>query len=209
MTSLNELVAHWGYLAIFVVVVLGNVGLPVPEETILMLGGYLSWQGKLRVPLVLVVGVLSAAAGDNLGYWLGRRYGQAAIVRYGGWILAKPERIEAARAFVARRGALGVFLARFIPGVRFAAGPLSGAAGMSFGRFAAANVLGGAVYVPVVVGAGYAVGYGLGDYIERLRQVVGAIEYVVLGAAAVATLVLLGWRAVRGLAGRRPGAGRR
>ncbi|MBI2525782.1 MAG: hypothetical protein HYY95_16070 [Candidatus Rokubacteria bacterium] len=78
---------------------------------------------------------------------------------------------------------------------------------MSFGRFAVANVFGGAVYVPVVVAAGYAVGYGLGSYIERLRHVVGAIERVVLGAAAVVTLGLLGWRAARGLAGRRPGAG--
>ena len=85
MPELGHLIKHWGYLAIFVFVVLGNLGVPVPEESILVLAGYLVWQGDLRLPLVLLVGMLSAIAGDNLGYWLGRRYGQAAIARYGRW----------------------------------------------------------------------------------------------------------------------------
>jgi membrane protein DedA with SNARE-associated domain len=202
--SLAELVSHWGYPAIFLVVVLGNVGLPVPEETILVLAGYLTWKGTLRAPLVLAVGILSAAAGDNVGYWLGRRYGRAALTRYGSVLMGSAGRMDAARAFVARRGALGVFLARFIPGFRFAAGPLSGAAGMPFGRFAIANLLGAAVYVPLPVSVGYAVGYGLGDYIEPLRHVIGEIEHLVLAAVVVVTLTLLGWRMVRVLRAQRP-----
>ena len=47
MTDLPQLIGHWGYVAIFVVVVLGNVGLPLPEETILGLAGYLVWRGDL------------------------------------------------------------------------------------------------------------------------------------------------------------------
>jgi membrane protein DedA with SNARE-associated domain len=195
--SLVELISHWGYPAIFLVVVLGNIGLPVPEETVLVLSGYLTWNGTLRAPLVLAVGILSAAAGDNIGYWLGRRYGAAALTRYGSVLIGGAGRIDAARAFVARRGALGVFLARFIPGLRFAAGPLSGAAGMPFGRFAIANLLGAAGYVPLAVGAGYAVGYGLGDYIERFGHIVGEIEHVLLVVMVMVTLALLGWRIAR------------
>ena len=191
----NELIGHWGYLAIVTVVVLGNVGLPVPEETILALGGYLSWQGKLRVPVVVAVGVLSAAAGDNLGYWVGRWRGPRAVDRLAGWLFGSPKRVEAARAFVVRRGAAGVFLARFVPGVRFAAGPIAGAVGMPVRTFVIANALGAAVYVPVVVAAGYAIGYGLGPSLEPLRRLVGEIEYLVLGGAVVATAGLLAWRA--------------
>ena len=73
MLDLGQLISHWGYLAIFLFVILGNLGLPAPEESILVLAGYLVWQGKLRLPLVLAVGILSAIAGDNLGYWIGRR----------------------------------------------------------------------------------------------------------------------------------------
>ena len=77
----TELLSHWGYGAIFLGVILGNFGLPVPEETILALGGYLAQRGELRLPLVIVISFVSAVTGDGFGYWLGRRYGRAAIER--------------------------------------------------------------------------------------------------------------------------------
>ena len=95
MPELRHLIEHWGYVAICVFVILGNLGLPVPEESILVLAGYLVWQGALRLPLVLGVGILSAIAGDNLGYWIGRRYGQGAVARYGRWAGLTPARLGA------------------------------------------------------------------------------------------------------------------
>ena len=111
MPDLGVLLEHWGYLAIFLVVILGNVGLPVPEETILALAGYLVWRGQLRLVLVVAVGILSAAVGDNLGYWFGRRYGRGAIERYGQRALLPPERMEKVWRFVSRYGPRAVFAA--------------------------------------------------------------------------------------------------
>ncbi len=68
MPDLGELINHWGYFAIVLVVVLGNVGLPVPEESILVLAGYLAWRGELKLPLVIAVGIISAVMGDNIGH---------------------------------------------------------------------------------------------------------------------------------------------
>jgi membrane protein DedA with SNARE-associated domain len=194
MTDLPQLLGHWGYGAIFVVVVLGNVGVPLPEETVLALAGYLVWRGEMRVAVVIVVGIVSAVVGDNLGYWLGRRYGRSALPRYARWVLGHPERLVAMEGFVRRRGPFAVFVARFVPGIRFMAGPLAGGLGMHFAPFFAANVLGAVVYVPVVVGAGYAIGYGLGEYVERLQRVVGQVERLILAAAILGTLTLIGWR---------------
>lgn len=205
MSDLHEFVGHWGYVAIFMVVVLGNVGLPVPEETILAFAGYLVWRGKLRMSLVLAVGIVSAVVGDNIGYWLGRRYGQTALPRYARWVLGHPERLETMKAFVARRGALAVFVARFIPGVRFTAGPLAGALGLSFASFLAANVAGAVVYVPVVVGAGYAVGYGFGAYVDRLRYVVGEAERIVLVIVLLGILALVALRIAQAIYQRKVG----
>src|SRR4029450_8159038 len=112
VSDLHEFVGHWGYVAIFVVVVLGNVGLPVPEETILALAGYLVWRGKLRMSLVLVVGIVSAVVGDNIGYWLGRRYGQNALPRYALLVLRHPQRLGDTEALVAPSRAGAVVLAR-------------------------------------------------------------------------------------------------
>ena len=204
MTDLPQLIGHWGYIAIFVVVVLGNVGFPVPEETILAVAGYLVWRGELNLVAVLGVGIVSAVAGDNLGYWLGRRYGRNALPRYARWVLGHPERLKSMEAFVERRGPSAVFVARFVPGIRFMAGPLAGGLGMRFLPFLVANVLGALVYVPVAVAGGYLVGYGLGEYVERLHRVAGHVEYLVLVVVILAAVGLIAWRIVQGIRHRTP-----
>lgn len=203
MPDLSEFVSHWGYLAIFLVVILGNVGLPVPEETVLALAGYLVWQSELRLWAVVLVGIVSATVGDNLGYWIGRRYGRAAVERYGHWLLLSPERLQSVWWFVTRYGPPGVFAARFVPGFRIMAGPLAGAAGLRVLPFMVANLLGALVYVPYAVAIGYAIGYGLGPYVERFRRGLGRVEHVILIVAAAGVVLGLGWRALRARRARR------
>lgn len=190
-------ISCWGYLAIFLLVICGNVGIPVPEETTLALAGYLAWQGQLQLAAVLAVGIISATAGDNLGYWIGRRYGRGTIARYEAWILASPGRLQAVGRFVTRHGPVGVFAARFIPGLRFLAGPLAGAAGLRFLPFMLANILGAIVYVTYAVGIGYAMGDGVGPYIARFQHTIGVGEHVILSIVIMLFVILLGWRVRR------------
>ena len=201
----TELLAHWGYLALFLLVILGNIGLPVPEETILVLAGYMCWRGELHIVIVLVIGIVSAVGGDNVGYWLGHKYGKVTLERHASWLLGHPDRLAMMQDFVAKRGALAVFIARFVPGLRFMAGPLAGALGMPVTTFFAANLLGAVTYVPVVVGLGYGLGYGIGEYVERLRRLGTDVEQVVLIAALVFFSALLARRLLR--ARRRRGSG--
>lgn len=202
MPDLSELLRHWGYLGIFVVVLLGNVGFPVPEESVLVLAGYLVHEGKLRLTITLAVGVLSAAAGDNVGYWIGRRLGRPAIERYGARVGITHERMATMARFIARYGALGVLIARFFPGVRVMAGPLAGAAGLHAPRFVIANLLGALLYVPYAVGIGYALAYGLGPWLRRAEHVIGKIEHAVLLLIAVLALLALARRLLRTLRAR-------
>jgi membrane protein DedA with SNARE-associated domain len=194
--DLGHLISHWGYLAVFLFVLLGNLGLPVPEESILILSGYLVYQGELRLSLVLVVGIVSCIAGDNLGYGIGRRYGQGAILRYGHLVRLTPARLDRAQQFVSRFGAFAVFAARFVTGIRFLAGPLAGSTGLAPLTFVTANALGAIVYVPTTVGIGYAVAYGLGDYVKQFEGMAGRVEHIVLIAAVIVTAAVLGRRAL-------------
>ena len=146
MPDLTQLIGHWGYSAIFFIVILGSIGIPVPEEAIMFLAGLLVWEKKLELSVVLIVGFLSTVIGDNLGYWAGRTYGRATIERYGQKLFISSERLDVMQNFVNRHGQVAVFLARFIPGLRFLAGPLTGIAGMPFPRFFLANIAGAAVY---------------------------------------------------------------
>ncbi len=100
MSLLRAVIAEWGYLAIFAFVVLGNLGVPIPENSVLWLAGFFVWKGRLALPVVLLVGIVAAVAGDNLGYWLGRRYGQPAVARHGRRLYLTPERLDRMRRFV-------------------------------------------------------------------------------------------------------------
>lgn len=199
MPDLMPLMAQWGYVAIFLVVILGNVGLPVPEETVLTVSGYLVWQGRLEPVPVILTAAAGAVIGDNIAYWLGRRYGRLVLARIA---RVGPERAERMQGLVTRYGMLAVFAARFVAGLRFMAGPLAGSTGLSPLRFFVANLAGAAIYVPVAVGAGYAIGYGLGGRIERLRLLAGGAERLVIAGLAIAAAVAWLWLILR--ARRRP-----
>ena len=188
MPSVSTVLAHWSYGAIFLTVVLGNVGLPVPEETVLVLAGYAVWRGDLHGPTVLAVGVVSAVVGDNLGYWLGRRYGRLALERYGPWVGVTADRLRRVADVVARYGGWAVLVARFVTGFRVLAGPLAGATGFPPRSFLLANILGACLFVPFAVGLGYGVGYGFGAAIERVVR--GAEHAMLLGAAALTAVIL-------------------
>jgi len=185
---MNALLEQWRYPAIFVVVILGNVGLPVPEETVLALGGFLAERGELDLPAVIAVGMLAAVVGDNIGYWLGRRYGRDALERYGRHIGLTPDRLAKVSAFVARYGGYAIFAARFLPGVRSLAGPVAGTVGVAPRTFIVANTLGALVYVPYAVGLGYAVSYGAGNFIERS---IGRAEPIAIAFIVLVTLTFI------------------
>lgn len=185
---LRALLEHWRYPAIFAAVILGNLGLPIPEETVLALGGFLAHRAELHLPTVIVVGVLAAIVGDNIGYWVGHRYGRDALERYGRHIWISADRLEKVSAFIGRYGGLAVFAARFVPGARFLAGPMAGAMRMHPQTFIVANTLGALLYVPYAVGLGYAVSWGAGHLIERM---VGRAEPVIVGLIAMMTLAII------------------
>jgi len=98
--------------------------------------------------------------------------------------------------FVNRHGQVAVFLARFIPGLRLLAGPLTGIAGMPFPRFFLANIAGAAVYVPLIVAFGYAFGLGFGEYIHRIEGYLAKAEHIVLAAIMMTAVTSFAWRAL-------------
>ena len=177
----SHLFQHLGYAAILVIVLLGNAGVPAPEESVLVLGGYLAWHGRLHLPLVILVGVVSASLGDNLGFWAGRHYGRRAVAR----LPLPPARGAGPGAHRALRRA-GRLRRALRAGPAHRRGTTRGRGRAPPLRFFAANLLGAICYVPWPVLAGYGVGYGLGDWIERLRRAVGLKEDVALFAAILA-----------------------
>jgi membrane protein DedA with SNARE-associated domain len=164
--NIVQWLANWGYLGIFVCVFVGNLGFPVPEETVMLVAGFLAGRGILDLKSVYLVGALSAVSVDCCGFWIGRHGGQRIIARLAARFSTIRQRYERLQMFFHTHGSKAVFMARFIAGVRFMAGPMAGAAGMPFPRFLGWNVLGAIVWCSTVV----TIGYLVGDELYRVTE---------------------------------------
>jgi len=95
MGDLNQLVSHYGYAAVGVVVGLESMGIPLPGETILVLSAiYAGTHSDLRIAGVIAAAALGAIVGDNVGYWLGREFGYPLLLRYGRYVGLTETRIK-------------------------------------------------------------------------------------------------------------------
>jgi membrane-associated protein len=186
---LRNQIAQYGYWAVGVTLLLENAGVPVPGETILLLASFLAYsREELQLSYIIVVGVCAATLGDNLGYFIGYRGGRRLFDRYRSTFHIKPETIIRGERLFDKYGAVTIFFARFIFGLRVIAGPLAGVLNMPWKRFAVFNFLGALLWVTVISFVGYKFGKHwdvLTEYMERFN--------IAIGIAAVVALFLL-WR---------------
>jgi membrane protein DedA with SNARE-associated domain len=166
-----DLLATWGYLGIFVAVFAGNLGVPVPEETVMLAAGFVAGQALLDLRLVFIVVIASAVTGDCCGYLIGRTGGQRLLEWLATTFPFMRKRYERLQLFFRTHGSKAVFMARFITGVRFMAGPMAGACGMPFFQFLGWNVLGAMVWCSLVVTVGYLVGNELSPALAMAHQI--------------------------------------
>jgi len=191
--GMTDWLARWSYPGIFLCVFIGNFGIPVPEEVVLLAAGFLAGRHVLELGPLYIVAILSAVAGDTCGFVVGRTGGQ----RLFGWLSQKStflrKRYEHLQMFFQVHGDKTVFLARFIVGARFMAGPMAGAAGMRFWSFLGWNVLGALLWCSVMITIGYFVGDQL-DWVAHLARRGG--QWVAAAVLLVVTAIWLFWRNV-------------
>src|ERR1019366_4148675 len=111
--SLLPHIPHYGYVLVFVVVFLNNIGFPLPGETILLGAGFILGKaaGSLWEPMV--AGTLACFLGGICAFWMGRRLGDSGLEKIR-WLHLTPARLEWPERFFKRHGAKAVFIARFI-----------------------------------------------------------------------------------------------
>jgi membrane protein DedA with SNARE-associated domain len=142
---LEYLLANYGYGAIFTVLFLNNVGLPVPGNTLLLGAGFLVGRNSLSLWAVVATATVACFMGTNCGYWLGRRYGLT-LVKKIRWLRLTHQRVYYLEHFFKRYGPKGVFFARFLSLLHPFIGLLAGL-GKTPGRaFLFYNLAGSVVY---------------------------------------------------------------
>jgi membrane protein DedA with SNARE-associated domain len=183
-------VVHYGYWAVAAVLLLENAGLPLPGETVLLSASFLAYsEHELRLPWVIIVGIVATTVGGEFGFALGRRGGRPLIERYRHIFSIRAETVARGDRLFERYGPATVFLARFIFGMRVLASLLAGALQMPWRRFVLFNFLGAAGWVTVICGAGYLFGGHWGRLLHDLKRFDLVVAIVVVLAG-----VLWWWR---------------
>ncbi|MCW2778433.1 MAG: associated protein [Frankiales bacterium] len=165
------------------------VGFVLPGETAVVLGGVLAGSGRLSLPVLLVLVVVSAIVGDSVGYEVGRRFGPRLLAL--GPLQRHAARLDGAQTFLRERGGVAVLLGRFTAFLRAVVPGIAGLSRMPYRRFLAWNAVGGLVW-----GAGFTLlGYLAGDSYKRLEKGVGRGSAVLTAVLVVGALLL--WQRAR------------
>ena len=183
-------ITQYGYLAIFSLLVLGIVGLPVPDETLLTFTGYLVFAGRLSLPLAFLSAFAGSACGITLSYTLGRTFGLTLVHRYGRYLRITEAHVEKAHAWFRRAGHWSLTFGYFIPGVRHLTAYAAGMSDLEYPVFALFAYSGAAIWATTFISLGYLLG-------EQWKAVEANIHHYLAGCA-IALVILaaayLVWR---------------
>lgn len=178
---LHSWINSYGYEAVFVLVGLESLGVPIPGETALITAAlYAATTHHLSIAIIVAVAAAAAIIGDNLGFALGRWGGYRILRRYGRYVRLDERRLKIGLYVFREHGGKVVFIGRFVAVLRTYAAFLAGTNRMRWPRFLAFNAMGGITWA-VVVGLAY---YYVSSAVSHVR---GPVD-IVLGVVAVAVV---------------------
>jgi len=170
--------ADYGAPLLFVLLAVGVVGLPVPDETLLVVAGVLIGQGRLHAVATTAAAVGGAMAGITASFALGRFAGLPLILRYGSWLHVDAAVLTRVEHWFERAGKWLLVVGYFIPGVRHFTAVVAGASKLPVGTFMAFAYAGAAIWVSCFLTIGYVVG-------DRWREVAAKLQHHLLIASLV------------------------
>ena len=182
VTHLHGLVHDYGYLAVFTLVCLECLGVPIPGETALVAAAIFAGESELNILGVIGSATLAAIVGGSIGYWIGRQFGFPLLLKYGRYIHLDEPRIKLGQYLFQRHGGKIVFFGRFVALLRAFAALLAGINRLPWSRFSLFNALGALIWASVF-GFG---GFFLGKAFEHYARPVGIAALIVAVIGAVA-----------------------
>jgi membrane protein DedA with SNARE-associated domain len=194
LETLQEIAHQYGYWAIFLGIALENTGVPIPGETITIIGGFLAGSHDLNYWLVLACAISGAVLGDNFGYWIGRWGGWPFLLRFGSFFRIPEKKLVAARNQFSNNAARAVFFGSFVALFRIFSGPMAGIARMPYPQFLLCNLGGATVWAVIMVTLSFFLGRLLP--LHQLVAIFARFGIVALGLVLSWIVVSL-WRESR------------
>ena len=176
-------ITQYGYSAIFLLLMLGIVGLPVPDETLLTFAGYLVFKQKLTFLPTLATAFLGSSCGITVSYACGSGFGLHLARKVGPLLRLKPEHLSEVRTWFVRWGKYTLVLGYFVPGIRHFTAFVAGSSKLPLAVFALFAYSGALVWTSCFIGLGYLFG-------EEWARLSGTVHHLLIVLAAVVLLAL-------------------
>jgi len=184
LEDVSNTLGAWTYLlvGVFAFAETGAfVGLVVPGETVMLLGGAVAGQGAIDIYLLIAIAWFSAWAGDTTSFFIGRRLGRDFVITHGPRVGISHERFERVEDYFSRHGGKTIFIGRFISLVRAFAPFIAGSSGMRYRAFVPYSILGTGLWASAHILVGYFFS----------RSIETAAKYAGKGAFLLATLIVV------------------
>jgi membrane-associated protein len=169
------------------------IGVILPGEIGVILGGVLANQHKLPLVAVLLAAIAGAIIGDSIGYFVGKRYGERLLAKIPNRIL-KPDHVHRSEETIRHYGGRAVFLGRFTAALRALVPGMAGMSRINYGKFLAWNALGGTIWATAFVVLGYLAG-------SQYKSIESYANYIGIGLL----ILIAAWLTGRRLLKRNPG----
>ena len=178
--NIKEIAHNYGYWVIFVGILLENLGIPLPGETVTLVGGFLAGSDELSYWLVLSNAIAGAVIGGICGYWVGRFGGWSILVRISSFFRISENRIVLIKEQFSKNAGKAIFFGRFLALVRILSAPLAGIAEVPFRKFLLYNLAGAIAWASVMVTLAFFAGR-----IVSLEQLVAWVSQFAIAALLI------------------------
>lgn len=181
-------ITQYGYAAIFFLLALGIIGIPVPDETLLTLTGYLIYTGTPHPLPAYLSALAGTVVGISISYVIGRAGGTRFLSRFGERLRLGAGRIERVQAWFRKRGRWTLLFGYFIPGVRHVVAIVAGTSNLPLTSFAQYAYAGAALWSAFFVGAGFTLGEEWSSFPQQARAV-ALVVFALVALSAVSYLL--------------------
>jgi membrane protein DedA with SNARE-associated domain len=180
--AITSSISIWGYPAIFILMTLSSMCMPVSSEVVILFAGFLAYQGQLDLFPIIIWATAGNIFGSVLAYYIGMLGGRPFIEKYGKYVFVKQKEIAWADHWFEKYGHETVFFGRMIPVVRAVISVPAGISRMNMGKFLVYSTLGA---LPWDAGLAYA-GYALGSQWHNITKYFNAATIIVVAIIFVA-----------------------
>lgn len=191
MEFVFDWITQYGYAALFLCLVLGIVGLPIPDETLMVFCGYLISKGTLAAGPTWATAFAGSVCGITVSYWIGRKLGLTVVTRYGKYVHFTPAKLDKVLQWFDRIGHWALFVGYYIAGVRHFSAIVAGTSGLKPLQFGLYAYSGAALWVTTFLTIGYFVGENWKTIAEQVHHQLFRVSLV--GFAILGVVLLVRW----------------